>query len=181
MMDQKEGEIEILGQRINYPKNIYGVIFSLGLFFLVGFILYTVLVLAKSENLEIITEDFTVGSYGGSSDDIKSQVIQHQFWTPSERTSEFSELSDWVEKASKDAEYLNIEFGAELSKNSLVNGFRRYEVYGKGRGGQKFGMWWVVNVSPELTSIKLAKIYQKFWGTNGSVFIETYYHDGGHK
>jgi len=62
-----------------------------------------------------------------------------------------------------------------------VNGFRRFEVYGKGRGGQKYGMWWVVNVSPKLTSEDLAKIYQEFWGTKGSVFIETYNHNGGLK
>ena len=180
-MDQKEGEIEILGQRLNYPKTIYGVMFSLGLFFLLGFSLYTILVLAKSENLGIVTEDFIVGTYGGSSDDKIARVIQHQFWTPSERTSEFSELTDWVAKASKNANDLNIDFGAQLSKNNLVNGFRRFEVYGKGRGGQKYGMWWVVNVSPQLTSEDLAKIYQEFWGTKGSVFIETYYHNGGLK
>ncbi len=40
-MEEKESELEVLGQRLSYPKTIYGAIFSIGLFILFGFSLYT--------------------------------------------------------------------------------------------------------------------------------------------
>jgi hypothetical protein len=175
-METKESEIEILGQRLSYPKTIYGAIFSIGLFVLFGFALYTILVLAKSENLGIITEDIVIGGFGGSSDFKRSNIVQHQFWTPSEKTKNYGNLSPWVKKASINATQLNNEFGEKLTSNENVFGYRRFEVYGKGRSNAKEGTWWVLNASPEFTTDKLAKIYQEFWGTHQSIYIETYNH-----
>ena len=173
-MEQRESEIEFLGQRLNYPKTLYGAVFSIGLFLLFGFSLYTILVLAKSENLGIITHDIVVGGFGGNNDFTKTNIVQHQFWTPSDKTKNSKNLEPWVKKASTNATKLNDEFGEVLSSDPNVFGFRRFEVYGKGRSSAKEGTWWVLNVSPEFTSDHLASLYQKYWGTDQSIYIETY-------
>ncbi|PCJ40052.1 MAG: hypothetical protein COA99_09775 [Moraxellaceae bacterium] len=176
-MSEKEGEIELLGQRLSYPKTIYGAVFSLGLFTLLGFSLYTVLVLAKTENLGIMSESIIVGGFGGNKDFTISNIIQHQFWTPSEKTIKYEDLHPWVEAASANAADLNNEFGEILTSNDSIFGYRRYEVYGKGRGNGIEGFWWVLNSSPTFTTKDLASIYQDFWKTDSSIYIESYVHN----
>jgi len=180
-MDGKESEIEILGQRLSYPKTVYGTVFSLGLFTLLGFSLYTVLVLAKSENLGIVSEGIIVGGFGGEKDFKRANIIQHQFWTPSEKTIAYEELRPWVKEASPEATKLNNEFGELITSNDSVYGYRRFEVFGKGRSNGKEGVWWVVNSSPKFTAEELAKLYQDFWGTNSSIYIESYHHSSEFK
>jgi len=155
--------------------------FSLGLFALLGFSLYTVLVLAKSENLGIVSEGIIVGSFGGEKDFKETNIIQYQFWTPSEKTIAYKELRPWVIAASQNATKLNNEFGELITATDSVYGYRRYEVYGKGRSNGKEGIWWVVNSSPKFTTEDLARIYQDFWGTNSSIYIESYHHNSEFK
>ena len=179
-MEKQESEIEFLGQKLSYPKTIYGAVFSLGLFILLGFSLYTILVLAKSENLNIVTEDIIVGGYGGKTDFKRKNIVQHQFWTPSRGTYESQDLSGWVEDI-KDIEKRNAEFGTLLTKNDSIYGYRRYEIYGQGRSNPKKGMWWVINADKELSTKNVADLYQRFWDTDNSVYIESYYFNGGLK
>lgn len=180
-MEIKESEIEFLGQKISYPKTIYGAAFSLGLFALVAFTLYTILVLAKSENLGIIAKDVVVGAFGGNGDFERKNVKQFQFWTPSSNTTLLDDSGEeikWLANVEGKAEKMNHEFGALLSENSNVYGYRRYIVFGKGRSQSKEGMWWVVNAKKDFDVEELAKIYQRFWKTEQSIYIEQYYHNG---
>lgn len=179
-MEKQESEIEVLGQKLSYPKTVYGAVFSLGLFALLGFSLYTVLVLAKSENLNIVTEDIIVGGYGGQTDFKRKNIVQYQFWTPSKGTYESKDLSDWV-KAIKDIETRNAEFGSLLTQNNSIYGYRRYEIFGQGRSEPKKGMWWVVNADKHITTETIAAIYQSYWNTDSSIYIESYYFNGGLK
>lgn len=73
------------------------------------------------------------------------------------------------------------QVGELITATDSVYGYRRYEVYGKGRSNGKEGIWWVVNSSPKFTTEDLARIYQDFWGTNSSIYIESYHHNSEFK
>ena len=100
-----------------------------------------------------------------------------QFWTPSAATQQFLKTSNggfvpedqkWQivsdEKAKK--------FGDYIMDYQLVQGFRRYEVYGKGRSTYKKGWWWAARIEFDFDLSEFARSYSDFWGSNKTLYVE---------
>ena len=138
-----------------------------------GICLFTLiaLYLAKTENLAILSD--TWSSYNISLD---GEVKQHekgyivQFWTPSKRTKENSNVAEW-EKISDDENILQ-KFGDKLWQNNDVFGYRRYEIFGRGRTTKKWGYWWIVTVDKDYKISELMETYKEHFHNTKSIYIE---------
>jgi hypothetical protein len=90
---------------------------------------WIIMVDANPKNIEAINDSFSiVRSTSERTDPIEGRY-QIQFWTPSVRTKESSDVKGW-EKVDVD-EKLD-EFSDHLRKDSRVRGYRRYEITGQG-------------------------------------------------
>jgi hypothetical protein len=87
------------------------------------------------------------------------QIYQVQFWTPSSKTKEASNLHDW-EKIDDDKK---VEKFADELMDGTTSGYRRYEVSGSGLGGTKVGFWWVATLRKDVTPEKFLQKYNQFW------------------
>jgi len=108
---------------------------------------------------------------------ILGETRQMEFWTPSVKTKDYllkrgGEIGDkekWEVIPSDDAV---MQFGMLLHSNLNVLGYRRIEVSGQGRTGFKPGWWWTMNVATNYSVGDLAHIYQSFWKSPQTLFVE---------
>jgi|GEM_PF-4202317 len=178
-VDQNENYkpgITILGQHISYPTGkiaLYGLISIVGGICLLAFIS---LYLAKPDNLAVVTNiwsSYNVDTAGNSTQN-KNKIIG--FWTPSKRTKEAEGVSNWEKIL--DNESVLLEFENNLSSNDDVNGYRRYEYYGKGRYQPKWGWWWVINVDKDFDMKDLMAIYKHHFNNDKSIYVEVLSSEG---
>jgi hypothetical protein len=85
--------------------------------------------------------------------------IQIQFWTPSSRTKLGIGVKPW--EIMDDDSRLD-EFGDKLMKG-IVEGYRRYDVIGAGRGDRKPGTWWVSSNGPAFKLDDFLRLFVEFW------------------
>jgi len=173
-------DIEILGQKINYPRSWRGVTVVLSIVVLIAWITYIALVESRPENLK------TLGFITGSLEiDTRHNTLEQkaffrfEFWTPSVETGE-AVRTYLAEQPDKRAEYAwqihdpvgndiaakNVLFGKRLAQDSTINGYRRYRVWGESDSGLKQGWWWVVGVNKAYSEDLLnwfAKTYKEHW------------------
>jgi hypothetical protein len=181
--------LNVLGQKIPYPKKgmelaalvavlafLFGV-FSVGCWFNVGG-------KAKERLLSMfeVEKSGTVRSVKGFS--------RFGFWTPAadtesvhaelrkeealtlkaEEKSAFPDLEDWekgvTEKTLRD-------FGDRLVTVMRSNGYRRYEVMGKGSSKFKKGWWWVAGLPDSVTPEQFAAFYRETFKTEKVIYLET--------
>ena len=94
-----------------------------------------------------------------------------QFWTPSIKTKEADDATEWEKFDSND----KLEkFADQLKKDSSgkIRGYRRYEVVGAGLSHIKSGFWWVVTVDNDYRVADLVGSYHRFWNNPEAVYIE---------
>jgi hypothetical protein len=102
---------------------------------------------------------------------------QFEFWTPSVKTKEYLHIEDGQVIAQEKWEVLPneealLQFGSVLHSNKNVLGYRRVEVFGQGRTGYKPGWWWTVNVLSDYSPGDMGRVYQTYWKSSPTVFIE---------
>ena len=104
-----------------------------------------------------------------------ANIKQIQFWSPSPTTykdtniSELPENRRWQKEGADDTKIS--KFSKQLSAYSSA--WRHYEVYGTGKTGPKYGYWWVVTVNEDFDMKKFVLFYSDFWGSKGTLYIET--------
>ncbi|WP_299599573.1 hypothetical protein [uncultured Microbulbifer sp.] len=170
------GETAIILNKSKFtPLLIIGAILIAAIFCLCLAIVY---IWAKPENtkhVESIVSAVTQKRYNSDGTLFSSaQGEQIQFWTPSEKTykqeniNEIPEEYRW-QKLSLPGDKL-AEFEKFLAKYST--GWRRQEIYGSGRSGNKYGYWWVITVKPGFDENSFAAKYSNFWGNADTVYFE---------
>jgi hypothetical protein len=108
---------------------------------------------------------------------ILGETRQMEFWTPSARTKDYllkkdGEISDKEKWEVIPDDDVAIQFGKLLNSNLNVLGYRRFEVWGRGRTGFKPGWWWTMNVSTNYSPKDLARDYHSFWNSPQTLFVE---------
>jgi hypothetical protein len=166
-------KIKILGQVVEYPETMHGVVFAVAVCVAIVFVVWIV-VHGPAENVRTIAGAFrTVESpKAGETKDVPG-TSRLEFWTPSAKTVDFLKskegLSAWEANATEERVKA---FGELLKAKPGVNGYRRYEVWGHGVTEFKPGWWWVVRVREPFTAEQLIAEYRKFWGTDWPLFVE---------
>jgi hypothetical protein len=96
--------------------------------------------------------------------------IQIGFWTPSAKTREAVDAKKW--EIFEDDKKLDA-FAERLMKAKIIEGYRRYEVVGEGRGARKVGAWWVSTNSADFKLTDFLRAYTEFWQPGeDSVYME---------
>jgi len=166
-----EPPIELLGQKVPYPRTVFGLLAVIAVCVTICLSLY-VAGTARPENVAAIVSLWTprIG------DEPIEDTFLLQFWTPSALTKEaFAGSSDdawkWQDCSEVDAK----AFGDKLHENKSVVGYRRWEVFGHGTSTPKHGYWWVLTVREEFTIPDLEKAYREHWGMpeEKQLYIET--------
>lgn len=179
--DDATPDIEIFGQRINYPRTWQGVTVVLVIAILVIIITYIVLVQSRPENLRslgLVTGQLQIDSQQKNVEQRK--WFRFEFWTPSEKTAiglqnfldrhpEQTNNYKWQihNKKTNDLIEKNLSFGNRLMRDSTIDGYRRHPVIGDGSSGVKEGWWWVVGVEGEYSDNFFkwfAQTYKEHWG-----------------
>lgn len=181
VLEVERADIELLGQRVNYPRTWQGVAVIITITVLIIWVTFIALVQSRPENLQ------TLGLITGQLQiDTQEQKVERQkwfrfeFWTPSEKTGQ--NLANYLSKHPEQAdEYRwqihdektnnirekNHRFGTRLINDSAIDGYRRYPVSGDGRSGFKEGWWWVVGVKGDYSEAFFkwfAETYKEHWG-----------------
>lgn len=176
-------ELEILGQKISYPKDKYGT-FSIAVIGVVVVLsVYITLVVGKEATTAIANSYISGKTSDGK--DLSARSYQIQFWTPSAKT--ISTPGDIDQKWQIDVlnrgqiEKENDQFGEKLTHSDKVSGLRRYEIYGKGRSTAKYGYWWILTVKQDYKIQDFVNEYKEYWKTNDTVYIEVYNFKGEYK
>lgn len=166
--------IEILGQKISYPNTGWAALSVTVVALSICAIVYMLNYGPKALEIHSGTFSFSTGQLTqGGNIESTGQNYLIQFWTPSAKTknTKAEDIEPW-EKLENDDKV--ISFGNTLlsEKQKRINGFRRYEVYGAGLGGQKFGYWWVVNVTRDYKLAEFKETYRAFWKNEKNIYIE---------
>ena len=108
---------------------------------------------------------------------VLGETRQMEFWTPSAKTKDYlpKEGGKVVDKEKWEvilSDAAVSQFGMMLHSNVNVLGYRRVEVWGQGRTSFKPGWWWTMNVSTNYSVGDLADVYQTFWKSPTTVFVE---------
>jgi hypothetical protein len=186
---RRDPDIELLGQKLSYPRRWQGVFVVLILSVTLVVVAYIILVQSRPENLQ------TLGLFTGNiqiGDDFikKRDKFGFEFWTPSTHTA--IAMDDYLERfPEKSVEYQwqmhdektndirqkNIRFGELLLDHPDISGYRRYEVVGKSTTVEKTGWWWVVGVDGAYSDdffSWFARTYKTHWGlrTDDTIYVE---------
>jgi hypothetical protein len=161
-----EARVEILGQIVYYPRTVWGMLSVVGVLAGICVIVWIVTVKANPQNLERF---LTIAQATSKKTDPIEGHYQVQFWTPSVKTKTAKEFKNWEVVDSE--EKLN-DFAEVFLEDQRVQGYRRYEVTGQGRGLRREGVWWVLTVEDSYEVTDLMEVYQKFWKNEGSIYIE---------
>jgi len=170
---QKNEGVSFLGITVAYPRTVWGTLpyaFVCATIVLVAYLLAPHAAPARRLWLPVVVEK-------DGSQTLMGESRQMSFWTPSARTRDYMtknggtvpESSSWQAIASDEPV---IQFGTLLHSDPDVFGFRRTEVWGRGRSVFKPGWWWTVNVTTNYAVAELGKAYQSFWHCSSPVFIE---------
>lgn len=116
----------------------------------------------------------------------EKQLTQRlEFWTPSVSTKlGEKEKSDpnlqWSVK-NIDEERLQKFWSEILDGKMHVQGYRREEVWGQGKGAFKAGWWWTITVGKDFSVDQFVENYRTFWHAPVSVRVEVISNDAGYK
>ena len=185
----RDPDIEMLGQKLSYPRRWQGVfvVLILSITFIVT--AYIVLVQSRPENLK------TLGLFTGNiqigTDSIKKQnQFCFGFWTPSVNTKKGMEpylekfpnqrnLYAWQihDDQTNNIREKNILFGELLMEHRNIPGFRRYAAVGKRSSALKEGWWWIAGVEGSYSAdffTWFAQLYKKHWGLkeDETIYVE---------
>jgi hypothetical protein len=176
-------DIEILGQKMSFPKTIHGAITAVVFSIVITIIVYIALVIAGDTTSSIVNRLVIGKTIDG--ENLNEDIYQIQFWTPSKDTEPHVDDSDqqWQRDviARNNVKKENESFGVKLTSNSKVNGYRRHEVYGKGRSDAKSGYWWVLTVNKDYDVSEFVTEYQKYWKTKDAVYVEVSNYNGNYE
>lgn len=175
-------EIEIFGQKISYPKDKHGAISVFAVGIVIVAVSWIALVPGGSTTNSLAGHFSAGGTVDGKG--LNTNIYQIQFWTPSEKTVLLRDdpKQMWQANVLKgDVGKQNNLFGDKLTSNNNVTGYRRFEVYGKGRGDPKYGYWWILTVSKDYKVRDFVKEYQDYWQTTDSVYVEVMNYEGDYK
>jgi hypothetical protein len=108
---------------------------------------------------------------------VLGETRQLEFWTPSAKTKDFmtrqsGEIADSDRWEILDSEDRVMEFGMKLHNDPDVLGYRRNEVWGHGRTDFKPGWWWTMSVTTNYSVKELDRVYQDFWKSGKTVYVE---------
>jgi hypothetical protein len=164
--------VRILGQVINYPKSICA---TIAVIFVSAAIVLTVYLVLHAEPGHVRAVRALWSSIEVAPDG--SQTIQHdtmrmEFWTPSSKTKFHLRDDDEKQWEGITNEVPVEEFGRILRMDPNVTGYRRSEVWGRGRTNLKPGWWWTMTVRTNYSVTKLVSAYTNFWKSQGPVFVE---------
>lgn len=186
---RRDPDIELLGQKLSYPRRWQGVLVVLILSVTLIVVSYIILVQSRPENLK------TLGLFTGNIQ-IRENSIKKQnkfsfgFWTPSVKTRigmgpylqsfpKKREKYKWQihDKKNNDIQDKNILFGDLLLEQRRISGFRRYAVVGKGSSALKEGWWWIAGVDSAYSDeffTWFAELYKNHWGlkSNETIYVE---------
>ena len=182
-------DIELLGQKLSYPRRWQGVFVVLILSVTLVISAYIILVQSRPENLKTLGL-FTGNIQIGKDFIRKKDKFGFEFWSPSTKTREamadylkrFPEKSDeyaWQihDEKANDIRQKNVRFGELLLEHPDISGYRRCEVVGKSTTVEKKGWWWVVGVDGAYSDdffTWFADTYKTHWGlrTSDTIYVE---------
>ena len=160
-----------------YPSTWYGV----ATVFLVCFTIVAIVSLLLQSKLKIEAKDLKVSfvdgrlTTGGDVND-KNDSYKIGFWTPSLKTVEYWKSEKFIEDKDKWEQNITenqvVEFANILLVKKVLLGYRRSEVYGKGRSVSKPGYWWIATFKNDFTPKDFAKAYIDFWHSPDSIYVE---------
>jgi hypothetical protein len=102
--------------------------------------------------------------------------VRVEFWTPSVQTQESPKAKPW-EKLADDAKL--VEFGDLLTKEHIIEGYRRYDVIGAGKGDRQKGTWWIA--SGKFKFVEFLRAYHEVRHPGADeVYMEVLDAKGGH-
>jgi len=102
--------------------------------------------------------------------------VRVEFWTPSVRTKESPNAKPWEILVNDDK---LLEFGKKLMGDGIVQGYRRYDVVGAGKGERQNGTWWVATGAFKF--VDFLRAYHEVWHPGADeVYMEVLEAKGGH-
>lgn len=170
-------DLEILGQKLYLPNTKIKLI---GFIVIILSIMITLIVFIcnKYELKNVDGGWILCQSVKLKNNDVNiSNLSTIGFWTPSDETEKYLDFSDKEEignyswqtregQNNKSFDSLNIEFGKIIKNEFDLNGYRRYKVFGTGKGKFKEGWWWNIGLEENCDDKLLKKFkseYIKFW------------------
>jgi hypothetical protein len=190
-MSEKNGDaklkndIKVLGQVINYPRDVPGTVSFAIFIFAAAIVLCVLIIYGKyytpsqiAAMKKMCSVSFTKGEVVGDTVTLESEDgYSFGFWTPSTETK--NGMGSYVnDKDYKwqviDNEKINNDFGKKLIENLGIQGYRRYKVLGEGNKPLKEGWWWTVGEKgkPSKDFLKrFVKTYKDHWKTPENVSI----------
>jgi hypothetical protein len=108
---------------------------------------------------------------------ILGDTRQLEFWTPSADTKDYLHKENGKVVSTETWEILSndvpdMQFGELLKSDPNVLGYRRVHVWGQGQTIYKPGWWWTMNVFTNYTASDLGHIYEGFWKSHQTLFVE---------
>lgn len=170
-------DLEILGQKLYFPNSIY----KLTAFALLLLSAVACVYIFTAHHYTLTRAEDGSFSFSEIREDNVTTTKGYTigFWTPSDKTRiyldsahiEEDELRryQWQLKPArgKNFELANQEFGEELQQQFKFNGYRRYEVLGKGQSGHsKAGWWWMISFEGKCDEAFLKEFkeaYTSYW------------------
>ena len=171
MSENKNPDLEILGQKLYLPENRNKLLAFVTVALCISWVLVYGIYKGKDVSVTkqglVITGDISEGA------DLKEGFL-FSFWTPSDST--FKGLTKdqkegthaWqlpLQEGGQNLDSLNLGFPKELRKIG-IKGFRRYKVLGQGDTGLKEGWWWTCGVDGKYCEKMLNKFrecYKSHW------------------
>lgn len=187
--DQRSLELRILGQEFIVAANVWGALMVLFICAALAIPIYYVSViahdLAKNPRLQRqilqMVASYLPASTLGSQDLVDSGTGQRllRFWTPSAKTKdayrEGEDVPNWY--FVDDDEKLIDKFADELASKE-PQGYRRYEVFGRGQTEPKWGYFWEVTADLDNDEFKrpaFINFYHRFWGRQmEAIYLEEF-------
>ena len=178
MADEKDG-LTILGQKVIWPSTLWGTAACGAMCAAVVLCVYFILH-APPEHLRAVGVAFFHAEPNGPAKREKGER-SYGFWTPSpatrvelQRQGSAATDDEWM--ATADEKKLK-EFAKNLRNTAGVQGYRRAEVWGHGRGMDKPelpGLWWTVRAKKNFSVDKLSAFYHEQWKNTEAVYIEVF-------
>ena len=186
---RRNPDIELLGQKLSYPRRWQGVFVVLILSAAFIVISYIVLVESRPENLKTLGL-FTGNIQIGTDSIVKRNKFCFGFWTPSVSTKAGMApyLQRFPNKKEKYAWQIHNEkenniseknklFGELILERRNISGFRRHPAVGKSSSALKEGWWWVIGVEGAYSAeffTWFADLYKSHWGLkkNETIYVE---------
>jgi hypothetical protein len=177
--------IEILGQRVDYPRTWQAAVAVAVVVLIVAIttvaIVWIVMVRASETRVHeiagLVLEVKTFNRSGALEESKQGKLVQ--FWSPSAETCASLRANYGALQPDQQWQCLPSDepvkrFGSAMIARfgSRLNGYRRWKVAGHGRTTEKDGTWWVLNVDKNFVIPEFVRFYSDYWKNEKAVYIE---------